>query len=337
MTIRIPAQHMKPSYYDPIEAQLIAIFYDIVFKPLVAIVEEANTQLSPGPDALENAPLNALEVALRSGRVQYEAGTFSGNFSVEIVRILRNIGARFDRQSKIYNLDAAIVPGWVKATAAIYQQTARGTHDAMRRRLDEVQRDLDSIIDAKQIHSKKTFDSIHKDFREVASQIQLAPELSDTSATELAKDYNENMKLYIKKFSREMITDLRSAVEQNAQAGYRFDKLIDAIKGRYAVSQNKAAFLARQETALFMSKYRRERFSEAGVLRYKWSTSHDERVRPARGQSRANNHRVLDGRIFDYAHPPVVDTATGRRANPGEDFNCRCVDIPVLDRVLEAA
>jgi SPP1 gp7 family putative phage head morphogenesis protein len=341
MTIRIPAQHLKPSYYDPIEVQLMEIFYDLLFKPLVIIVQEANAQISPSAKALSNASENALQAALRSGRVQYEAGVFSGQFSVAIAGALRSIGARFDRQSKVYRMDPVQVPGWVKAEASIYQQTARGTHDTMKRRLDEIQRDLDSLVDTKTIRSKQTFDAIHKDFREVAAQIQLAPQLSETSASELVKDYNENLKLYIRKFSREMITDLRSAVEQNAQQGYRFDKLVDSIKGRYAVSQNKAAFLARQETALFMSKYRRERFSEAGVTRYRWSTSHDERVRPSpgtKGIARANNHRILDGHIFEYANPPIVQTMPEvRRANPGEDFNCRCVDIPILTPMAVAA
>lgn len=35
--------------------------------------------------------------------------------------------------------------------------------------------------------------------------------------------------------------------------------------------------------------------------------------------------RKKDGQIFEYANPPA-DTD-----HPGHDFNCRCVQIPVLD------
>ncbi len=336
----LPAQHLKPRYYEPIEDQLIKIFYDVLFKPLVDIANEANGQMSLEAHGMMNAAANALQVALRKGRVQYEAGVFSGEFSADIARVLRAIGAKFDARARVYRQPVAEIPGWVKAEAAGYQNTAAGAHKRMQVKLHEIESGLDQVLDKKPIHAKKTLRAIQTDFRTVAQRLQVAPELSEDSAARLAADYNTSLQLPIRKFSRQMIIDLREVVEQNAMVGYRFDKLTDAIRSRYAVSQNKAKFLARQETGLFMAKYRRERFGEAGVTHYKWSTSHDERVRPAPGTTgvaRQNNHRILDGRIFAYAAPPVVDTATNRRANPGEDFNCRCVDLPVLDRIGVAA
>ncbi len=336
----LPPQRLKPAYYDPIESQIQAILYDILFRPLVAIAQDATDQMSESAHGMMNAVGNALQSALRSGKVQYEGGVFSGQFSAAIVSVLRAIGARWIKPEKVYKQDPAQVPGWVKAEAAAYESTARGAHGLMKSKLAEIERDLDSVLDKKEIHAKRTMREIQKDFRHVAEELQVSPELSEDSSARLAAAYNQNIKLYIKTFSRDMIGDLRTIVEKNATTGYRFDKLIPQIQGRYAVTQNKAKFLARQETGLFMAKYRQERFGEAGVTLYRWSTSHDERVRPApgtHGVARQNNHRRLDGRVFAYADPPVVDTATGRRANPGEDFNCRCVDVPVLDRVAVSA
>ena len=107
------------------------------------------------------------------------------------------------------------------------------------------------------------------------------------------------------------------------------------IQARSSVSRNKAKFLARQETGMFMSKYRAERFVEAGVQKYKWSTSHDARVRPGKGltaaeRAHAGNHRILDKQTFDYrTKAPAMYMSSGKACNPGEDFNCRCVDIPL--------
>ncbi len=333
---KLPPQHLKPKYYEPVEAQIQAIFYDLLFRPLKIIIEDTTTQMSPAAHGLLNATENPLQVALRSGRIQYEAGTFSGQFSAAIVGILRAIGGVYNRSQKVYTLDPERVPGWVKAEAAAYQSTARGAHEAMKRRLDEIQRDLDTIIDKAKLSAGKTVRDVSKDFGAVAEAISIKPELSADSHARLAADYTKNLKIYINDFSKKMIGDLRQDVEKNAEQGYRFDKLIDSVKRRYAVTQNKAKFLARQETGLFMAKYRRERFSEAGVTHYRWSTSHDSRVRPeagTKGIARKDNHRVLDGRTFAYSDPPVVDTATGRKANPGEDYNCRCVDIPILERI----
>jgi uncharacterized protein with gpF-like domain len=40
----------------------------------------------------------------------------------------------------------------------------------------------------------------------------------------------------------------------------------------------------------------------------------------------------MNGKIFSFDNPPVVDKKTGRKANHSEDYNCRCVAIPALDR-----
>ena len=335
---------MRPKYYKPIEDQLLDLFYRILFKPLVTIGDDANAQMSMAKHGLMNAQMpNALAVALRSGRIQYEAGVFSGSFSAGISSALKAIGARRDLRENVYKLEPTKVPGWIKAEAAHYQQTSKGAHDAMLRQLDDTQKHLDRVLEEAKIHAGATIQEIQADFRDVAQAIQIRPEISEDSAARLAADYNKNVKLYVKDFSKKQITDLRSVVEQNAQEGYRFDKLIAGIKGRYAVSSSKAKFLARQETALFMSKYRRERFGEAGVNRYTWSTSHDSRVRPEASLSpaerlHAGNHRVLDGQVFSYhTKAPAKYMSSGSACNPGEDFNCRCVDRPILERILEAA
>ena len=71
-----------------------------------------------------------------------------------------------------------------------------------------------------------------------------------------------------------------------------------------------------------VSKYRQIRYEEVGIDNYIWSTSHDSRVR--------HDHRELQGKVFSFSNPPITDKATGARNNPGEDFGCRCVAIPVM-------
>jgi SPP1 gp7 family putative phage head morphogenesis protein len=123
------------------------------------------------------------------------------------------------------------------------------------------------------------------------------------------------------------VSALREKVEKSFIAGQRAESLEDFIKDRFSVSENKSRFLARQEMSLASSKFRENRYKQAGVQYYKWSTSKDERVR--------DSHAELDGRIFNFDDPPIVDKATGSRANPGEWFNCRCVAIPVINEVEE--
>ena len=58
------------------------------------------------------------------------------------------------------------------------------------------------------------------------------------------------------------------------------------------------------------------RQTSLGILRYTWSTSEDDRVRPT--------HAEKDARVFSWENPP---SDTG---HPGNDIQCRCIAQPVI-------
>lgn len=313
-------QHLRDADLADMEGQLREIIYKILFIP----VAQAGAFASPYPlhSEIRNAPPDELREALLAGRVQYAAGIFSGQFNVLVSRALRSLGATFNKRDKTYRLEPAKVPGWVSAAGAQYLTLSKAGHAAIGKKLDEIQRTLDDALAKNRVRAGATVSRVQAGFRASAKSLEVVPELTADSLGRLAEAYSDNMTLWIKNWTVETIQQLRDDVQENALEGYRFDKLIDKIKQRSGASDSKAKFLARQETSLFMAQYRQERFAEAGVLRYRWSTSRDRRVR--------DSHRDLDGTIQLYSQPPIVDAKTGRRGNPGQDFNCRCVDIPIV-------
>lgn len=64
-------------------------------------------------------------------------------------------------------------------------------------------------------------------------------------------------------------------------------------------------------------------FEAQGHARYVWVTRLDARVRPA--------HARLHGTVQRFDKPPIIDLDTGRRGNPGDDWNCRCLAAPLRD------
>lgn len=311
-------QTLRPSYFTDVEKQLKRIFYDILFRPLLAVIDRVSTQ-----DAELQAATDALRDAIRSGRIQYSNGIFSGEFSAAISKALRRIGATFDSRSKIYRLDSGQVPAWIINEAQTYATKAKSAHEELIRVLNETVSHLESLIDEHPVNPSKSIDAIDAGFKPAAQSLKISPQLSPEGKAQLKREYSTNMNLWIDKFSREEIVQLRQRVELNATQGYRFDRLITSIKNRYSVSENKATFLARQETSLFLASFRQKRFQDGGITQYRWSTAHDERVRP--------DHKHLNGKVFSYDQPPITDNATAARNNPGQDYNCRCVDIPVFD------
>lgn len=304
------------------ERQLKEIFYLIIFKPAMDVVKASNPKHDPVVQ-IRNAAEDPLREALAEGRVQYQGGVFSGQFSAAIGVTLRSIGAVHDKRAKVYRLDAGKVPAWVKAEASTYQERAKAAHRLILEKLNETREQLHKTVNEYRVDANETIGRIDKGFEKVGRELEVMPQLSEDSKGRLSAEYSHNMKLWIEKFSKKQIEAMRVTVEENATEGYRFDRLVKGFKMKYGVTARHAKFLARQETGLFMAKYRQERFQEAGVRRYKWSTSHDARVR--------HSHKDLDGRTFSYNQPPIVDMATGRKGNPGQDYNCRCVDMPVLE------
>ena len=326
----LKSQRLQPKYYLPIKRELEAVFYDILYKDIVALIKASTKQ-----ETKLNADVGALVEALRSGKVQYTQdnkgnGIFSGKFKASIGKQIKDLGGNFDSRSGIYRIAQALVPAEVKSVGALADQSAQTLHTELLKSLDKTQEGLDAVMETMTLNLEPTINAITYDFQSGLKSVAITPPvLTEASKLNLETDYTKNMKLYIKKWSEEHIEDLREVVQENSKQGYRFDNLIDRIKKAHGVSQSKATFLARQETSLFTSNYRKQRLGDIGIDNYKWSARSAALTR--------HDHWILHGKIYSYSNPPITNHATGARNNPGSDFGCLCADIPIIGRVEVAA
>lgn len=102
--------------------------------------------------------------------------------------------------------------------------------------------------------------------------------------------------------------------------GVRVEELQKMLQERGDVSESRAELIARDQTLKTLGGINEARQKDAGVDSYTWSTSLDERVRP--------DHEELEGQVFSWGSPPEP-------GHPGEDFQCRCVAIPVIDELAD--
>ena len=109
-------------------------------------------------------------------------------------------------------------------------------------------------------------------------------------------------------------------IERGLQQGVRFTDIAKGIQKSFGITRRRATLIARDQTTKLNASLTRLRQQEVGVEEYVWQTSGDERVRPT--------HRANDGKKFRWDSPPKV---TG---HPGNDVNCRCVALPVLDNLI---
>lgn len=121
----------------------------------------------------------------------------------------------------------------------------------------------------------------------------------------------------------ELLGEMQGIVEEGFLNGRSNRDIVRDIQERFGVSRNKARFYATDQLSKLNEDITHQQQTECGVEEYVWSSSRDQRVR--------ERHAQLDGTKHRWDTPPIVDTKTGRRAHPGEDYRCRCVALPVFN------
>lgn len=307
---------LKDAYFEDIERQINNTLYNMIFKPLFAVIKKTGVEL-------KNSQNETITEALKSGKIYYSNGEIHGKFNASISKYLRDIGATFNAKTKTWHLS------FLPAEMQIAIAEAESLHDAMKnsfiKTLDSI--DTDSIVGNADfpLMYNKTLLQFNDKFQDIVKKIAIPPKMTEQARQAIAASWGENLELYIKDWADESILKLRTQIQINTMAGGRAESMVKSIIAEYGVSRRKAKFLARQETALLMSKYQEERFKDVGVTKYRWSASMDKRTRDL--------HKNLNGKIFLFSNPPISGSK-GERQNAGEPFGCRCVCVAIAESAL---
>lgn len=314
-------QALKPikdkDKYSRQMAQLLAYdLFHLIYKPLLDI-------LVPGAP-LHNAPSreDIIIKAFHDRRIYWSDGFVRGKFNAALTKALMELGARFNKTSKSFKLDLAQLPPTIRAAIAAGSTKEKDAIDKLAKKVSEL-KPAEIVIPGAHAMATETLADLNEQFKKVTpADLEIPVDMDDATAERMRADYLESMHLNIRGWADHAVDRLRLRVAREVGQGTRAEDLKDMIMAEYATTANRAKFIARQETSLFVSKFRQVRYEKAGLDEYRWSTSNDDRVR--------HDHRDLNGRIFSWDNPPIVDKRTGRRANPGEDFQCRCTALPVF-------
>lgn len=312
----------KDAYTVALEAEIRRYFEETIFEPLTLILTDEGIRT--------NSVSTALMRALDSGQIWYAGDLFFGTFNASVSRELREMGATWDDRQHGFRFPRGEMPIDLHQAIVASLDRARDAHRRIESFLTAAEENVVKATTGIQIDQvlSQIRGDLYRQLERTVPQtalefVEVSPEIKVEHEAIISTEYRENLDKYISDFLVTEIPELRREVQANAMAGYRTDRLADLIEKRYGVSKRKAAFLADQETGLYVSKFRESRYREMGVYRYRWSTSHDDRVRA--------DHAALDGTVHTWDSPPITNTRTGARNHPGEDYRCRCVPIPIVD------
>lgn len=312
---RLPPLPLRETYYDAVRREIQKIFNQTIFAPLVQAIADP---LRPVQNSID-----PLAEAVRAGMISVERGKFTGTFTRETIKALRALGAKYSASTKEWTLDPVLVPVPIRMAQAGATSAYNGMQERVLFAIDNIDLLAVSMVNPLTHRYDETLGKMDRDFTKSVKGIAIPPTFTAAAREMIAREWATNLSLYIQKWMAEDIIELREKVAANTFGGRRAEDLEKMIMQDYGVSARKAKFLARQETSLLMSKFRETRYRDVGAQKYVWRGAMDSRERP--------DHKKLEGKVFTWDHPPVVDLGTGRRCNPGEDFGCRCVAVALVE------
>lgn len=152
----------------------------------------------------------------------------------------------------------------------------------------------------------------------------------------LKKWVSDNVDL-IKTIPHTSLDKMKEIVYDNYMKGATTTDIVKAVQKQYGMDKRHARLIARDQVAKLNAAITQYQQRDVGVEQYKWLTSRDERVRKGDKMAKGvidpmgDNHARLEGKIFRWDTPPLVDRKRRRACHPGEDYQCRCCAIPVFD------
>lgn len=312
---------LKDKYVRMIEKALFSYLWQGVFKPMFDILHIKQAVNS----------LNVLINALKDNRIYYvkelqgfksTSERFTNAQSLE----LEKLGAKYNKFQKIYKLPFDKIPSDLLVAMSENQMLNEQKIQVIQQFVDELQKNMPYVIDNMVFNNEvvKILDDAGNEIHKTVKHINIIePEFTQEQKEDIAKAYTKNIQHYmIKDFADERIPKMRQMIQQAVLDGYRLDTVEDIIKKNFSEVANKARFLAFNETNILLAEVKRVSYQAMGFEKFVWQTRADSRVRDL--------HKHLNGTVWRYDDPPVIDERTGQKGLPGETYNCYSKDTEVL-------
>ncbi len=135
----------------------------------------------------------------------------------------------------------------------------------------------------------------------------------------------QNAKL-IESIPEQYLNRVSNSVFANMRTGLLPAVVAKQIEHEYGVTQSRARFIARDQTAKVNGELTKQRQVDAGYLYFKWLDGNDERVR--------SSHRAIANADVGfgpgvYRWDKLPKNERGEPIQPGSDFQCRCSSRPI--------
>jgi SPP1 gp7 family putative phage head morphogenesis protein len=139
----------------------------------------------------------------------------------------------------------------------------------------------------------------------------------------LSATVTENVGL-IKSIPAQYLGGVQGAVMRSITSGNGMQDLVPFLQKHKGITLRRARMIAQDQTKKSFSGLSKARMQAIGVEEYEWlHTSGSRHPRKL--------HIQMNGNVYRYDDPPVIDEKTEERGIPGQAINCACRMRPVLN------
>ncbi|CAK9250652.1 unnamed protein product [Sphagnum jensenii] len=183
--------------YEKIESAIRKLFREEIYLPIIKL-------LGVDKRVIINASNDLLE-GIRTGRIQFYRGSFSGRFTAGISKELRALGAKWERTTGTFKLPQSSLSFEVRSAISASQSTFQQRLDAIDRKLAQIV--PEEIADRMSLtkHFDTTLWKVDRDIRKAVSKITVQAQLSEEQREKLAAEWNDNIKLEIKDWTQKKL------------------------------------------------------------------------------------------------------------------------------------
>jgi SPP1 gp7 family putative phage head morphogenesis protein len=233
------------------------------------------------------------------------------------------------------------MPTWLYDAVQARKEAAKALQIKLDKTLASVQKRLADITPklSFSVEAARQDRALQKEMqRTVPNAMAVQPTMSDDERKHVEENYSKNVALSIQGFVDSEVQRFRDKVIPKIQAGMDRRELRDYVQGRLGVTKDRAKFIARQETSLYISNLKEAGYRDAGIEKYRWKA-----IGGNRGDGRTrDDHMDAHGKEFFWDHQknladpkirPFIVYQDDVPQHPGTAFNCRCVAIPIVEEL----
>jgi SPP1 gp7 family putative phage head morphogenesis protein len=165
--------------------------------------------------------------------------------------------------------------------------------------------------------------AVHSSIKELSGGLSLGTRKLDPDTREILKATIEENVGLIKSIPQKYLGDVQGAVMRSITSKNGMNDLIPQLQKYKGITYRRARFIAADQTRKANSALSNGRLQKLGVEKFEWihtSSPHPRHL-----------HEKLDGQIFRFDNPPIIQKDPEIRGLPAQLPGCRCRALPIFE------